>query len=626
MSGVFPLPPDCVTFQLHLTTPARGTVWHDGVVLTEIVPATLGQLETRSARPSGLNVWSVNPIVKVFQDGSPPAQPPPARISAARNEKEPLQLAIRSSEPLNRVTVEVEPPTNAAGARLTDIAVNIVGYVPVDHPSGYYRTAVPSWQRKYPVEAGQSDGWPGWWPDPLLPGNRFDFGANTTQPVWITIGIPREAAAGDYAGKVRVAAGTSLLREVPFTVHVWNFALPDERHLPAIYDIRLNDLWQTAGKTMDQVRSDLEAAMSDHRLCPDAVYPDPVISYKNGVVSADFTAYDQAAERYFGDLKLPHTYAPSRFYGFTWGNPPGEFNGEKPYPGDYPYASADPSRLRPEYKAAYQACLRAYWDHMKARGWDKQVVLYLADEPFDSDPRIIAQLKALADMVHEVDPAIPTYVSTWRHIPAWDGCIDIWGIGHYGTVLPEEMAQMRAKGARQRFTTDGQMCIDTPYLAVERLLPHYCFKYGVEGYEFWGISWLVTYNPYQFGWFPYIHQSDQPGVSYYIRYPNGDGFLAYPGGLIDCGRPVSSIRLEQAREGAEDYEYLYLLRDLVAEATAAGASTGAVEAALRAADELVAIPNAGGKYSTQILPDPSAILAVREKVAAAIEDLSAPAK
>ena len=104
------------------------------------------------------------------------------------------------------------------------------------------------------------------------------------------------------------------------------------------------------------------------------------------------------------------------------------------------------------------------------------------------------------------------------------------------------------RGARIWFTTDGQMCLDTPYCAIERLLPHYAFRYGAEAYEFWGIAWL-THDPFRFGWHAYIHQTDQPGQSYWIRYPNGDGFLLYPGTPIGEAGPVSSIRLEQARKG-----------------------------------------------------------------------------
>ena len=138
---------------------------------------------------------------------------------------------------------------------------------------------------------------------------------------------------------------------------------------------------------------------------------------------------------------------------------------------------------------------------------------------------------------------------------------------------------------------------------------------------FWGVNWL-TYDPYEYGWHSYIHQSDTPGKSYYVRYPNGDGFLAYPGAPIGHDGPVSSVRLEQAREGCEDYEYLYLLRDLTAKARAAGKDTAAGEKALSLAAGLVQIPNAGGRYSTKILPDPDRVFVVKEAVAGAIEALA----
>jgi hypothetical protein len=182
------------------------------------------------------------------------------------------------------------------------------------------------------------------------------------------------------------------------------------------------------------------------------------------------------------------------------------------------------------------------------------------------------------------------------------------------------MAELRAAGDRIWFTTDGQMCTDTPYCAVERLLPHYCFKYGAQAYEFWGVAWL-TYDPYRFGWHSYIDQSMEPGRSTWVRYPNGDGFLLYPGRPIGHDGIVSSIRFEQAREGIEDYEYLYLLRQRIEQAKAAGQSVAAAEAALQSALDLVQIPNAGGYYSTKILPDPQKLYTERAKVASAIESL-----
>jgi hypothetical protein len=613
MSGVFRMPEECATFQLHLTMLARGTVWHDGVLFAEVLPGALGKLESLAdVAASGPIVWPVNGLVKVFQDDPPPAEPGPARITTARNEQEPLQLAIRSPRALAGVRVEIDPPVGPDGARLEDVAVAVVGYVPIDNPSGYYNSDSPGYYRKYPPGSGGSDGWAGMWPDPLLPTNVFDLQANTTQPVWVTVSVPKEAPAGDYAGAVRFSSGGVKVAEIPFTVRVWDFTLPDENPLAAVYDIRFGSTWGEPDKPRDQVRAEIRELMAANRLCPDIVYPGPVISYENGTVKADFSAFDAAAARYLDELKLPHTYTPWDFYLFGWGHPPGEKWGEAPYEGEYPYDEADPGKLRPEYKAAYQACLRVYWEHMKEKGWADRVVLYLSDEPHYQSPRIVEQMKALCEMVHEVDPEIPVYVSTWQHVPEWDGYVDVWGIGHYGTVSRETMAQLRAAGDRLYFTTDGHMCTDTPYLAIERLLPHYCFHWDVEAYEFWGVSWF-TYNPYEFGWPAYIRQSAAPGSTTWIRYPNGDGFLIYPGGPIGHEGLVSSIRLEQAREGVEDYLYLDALRECGDSAEARGA--------LALARTLVRMPSAGGRYSAQILPDPDTVLQVKEAVARAIEGM-----
>ena len=296
----------------------------------------------------------------------------------------------------------------------------------------------------------------------------------------------------------------------------------------------------------------------------------------------------------------------------------------------------DRGKLRPEYKRAYQAVLKAYWDHVKAKGWADRIVLYMSDEPYDSKPEIRAQMQALCDMVHEVDPAIRIYVSNWHEQPAWEGgYLNVWGVGHYGCFSVEKMTRLRAAGDTIWWTTDGQMCTDTPYCGVERLLPHYAFKYGAQAYEFWGIDWL-TYDPYEFGWHSFIKQSGTPGKTDCVRYPCGDGFLAYPGKPIGHDGAVSSVRLEQAREGMEDYEILWLLRDLVAgvggrvPAPADGGvgtrrptreAVAAARAALAEAQKLVEIPNAGGRYSTKILPDPEAVYRVRQQCAQAIEGL-----
>ncbi len=614
MAGLLTMPDDASQLDLHLTMEGTGTLWHDAAVVAEVLPGRLARFEGRPMEPEALAVWQVPAVEKVFPDTPAPREAGPARIAAARNEAEPVQLALRSGRAIGDVRVEVDPPAGPGGATIEDVEVRVVGYVPIDYPTSYYQSQAPGWHRLRPTARFASEGWPGLWPDPLLPRAALDLAADSTKAVWITVRVGEDAPAGDYAGAVRLVAEGATVAEVPFDLRVWDFALPESPSLAAIYDVRLGPgaaLWE---KPLGELYDEVAELMAANRLSPDVIRPGPRFRREGDRVVADFTEFDRAARRHFDDFGLPVAYTPWDFYLFGWGLPPRTILGERPYETD------EPGRLRPEYRRVYQEMLRLFWDHLREQGWQERIVLYISDEPFDHHEHIREQMKALIAMIQEVDPAIPIYASTWRHVPDWDGYLNVWGIGHDGRVPVETMERLRAAGDRLWFTTDGQMCLDTPYAAVERLLPHYCFQYDVEAYEFWGITWL-TYDPYRFGWHSYIHQSDEPDRSYWVRYPNGDGYLLYPGGPIGHDGPVTSIRFEQAREGVEDYEYLVLLRRLTDEGRAAGRDTAEAEAALEAAAELVSIPNPGGRYSSRILPDPAQLYEVRARLARAIEGL-----
>ena len=617
MFGTVTVPQDATQFQLHLTMNDRGTLKHDSAFLAECLEAATGDPEGPALGAEEFVTWPVDPVIKVFHETLPPLKRAPLAISLARNEEESLQVALRSGHDIPNLRVEVQAPKHKKGHALTDFTVGWVGYVPIDHRTAYYNLTTPAWELKYPTGAGASDGWSGWWPDPIRPTASGSLTANQTQPIWLSFKAASDTPAGLYKGKICLLAGDKVIETLPFTVTVWDFALPQTPSCAAIFDLRLNEHWLADGTPADVQRDRIMRLMAAKKVCPDGIDMDPRFTRDSqGNVTGDFAAYDKAAQHYFGELKFPTSYMPNFFYLFGWEHPPKNVLNEKPFEGEYPFKDADRNKLRQAYKETYQACLRLYWEHVKAKGWSDKLVLYISDEPFLTKKPIIDQMKALCAMIHEVDPKIRIYCSTWRHCPDWNGSLDIWGVGHYGCFPVSEMQARKAAGEHIWFTTDGQMCTDTPFCAVERLLPHYCFKYGVDAYEFWGVSWL-TYDPWRFGWHSYIHQSSTPGESYYVRYPNGDGYLLYPGAPIGVEGPVTSVRLEAARDGVEDYDYLKLLKALADK-------TGDKEAIriLAGFSALLEIPNAGGRYSSKILPDPSKLTALRLQAGATLERLS----
>ena len=161
-----------------------------------------------SATP-GPDVWVMPPMVKVrLHDG------PPERIASAvdwagmRGELEHAQLCIRSRQRVQSVTITQSPLRGAAGAIAGDaLSWRQVGYVNCKKTSRY-----------------KSD--PGWWPDPLLKVESFTLLPNETQPIWLTVRIPRDARPGTYKGEAKVVAGNRELGTIPIGLTVWDLTLP----------------------------------------------------------------------------------------------------------------------------------------------------------------------------------------------------------------------------------------------------------------------------------------------------------------------------------------------------------------------------------------------------------------
>jgi hypothetical protein len=607
--GFFPAPPDAASIEIHLTMNTQGTLRHDGIVLCEVVDGELEQVHSAVLQTEGdaLRVWEVNPLVKVFPDTPPRAQVQSVSVELAGNEYQAFQLALRTATGTNDCEITISPLKNVAGAELPPVKIERVGFVPIDYPSAYYTTDVPEWCRKVPHGAGATDGWAGPWPDPLVPVSRLELEPGHTQPCWFTVRATKETKPGTYQAEIVLRTNARESRRIPLTVRVLPFALPDQGRLRAIFDFRFGPGggFGSGAGTRDEQRQWLRF-IAEHRLGINEIRPAPKFSYQNGQVTMDAADFDEMARFCFDELGMNVAYTPQFFYLFGWAYPPKKIFGLDPF--------------TPEWTSAFQQAYRLFTEHLRQKGWHDKFVYYISDEPHYQHDYVVEQMKKLCALIHQVDSTIPIYSSTWRHCAAWDDSLDLWGIGQYGCFPVDDMTRLQRVGKNMWFTCDGQMATDTPFLATERLLPYYCFKYGVRGYEFWGLAWW-TYDPWQVGWHQFIRQSDEGKKYYSIRYPNGDGYLAYPGKPVGIDGPISTIRLEQVRQGLQDYEALILLEEMTTKAKPAGRAVIEAERALAMAKDLVSIPNAGGLRSTEILPDPDRVPALRKAINAALVHL-----
>ncbi len=552
--------------------------------------ASAGEFEARQKQDLPFASWVVNPLVKVFRQDILPAEPENiVKVYASRNSRKSFQIALRSVNEMN-AKIRITGLQNIHGDVLPLPEIYKAGFVPVDFPVRYYRTPeISDYIRYYPARAG-SDGWRDWWPDPLIPvedGSNCKIEANNTQPFWFDLHIPENTPPGMYLGHIIIESGMDKIY-MPVHVKVWTLQLPDKRHISALYDLRTGPGKSPFGDNMTDAEG-WSRFLAKYNTSPGMLAEaEPGFTYENGKVYMETKEFDEIVHFFIDELNITMLYTPGFFYSVGW------YSGAKPIFDLKPYS--------PEYVKAWKDAYSMFINHITEKGWRKNFVLYLSDEP--RIPLAYNAIARVADMAKEVAPDVPVYVSSWDYIEEIAGHITAWGIGAQGQFPAELMEERRKEGDKFIYTTDGQQCLDTPVPATERLMPWFCFKYGADAFEFWGSTWW-TINPWKYGWHTFIKEGGGEEVKNPVRYPNGDGYVAYPGNEIGVPGPVPSIRLIAIREGVDDFEIFNTLQHYAEQG-----DRDALEI-LDIVRSLVIVPNRGGMLSTSFMPDPAAVCNAR---------------
>ncbi len=217
----------------------------------------------------------------------------------------------------------------------------------------------------------------------------------------------------------------------------------------------------------------------------------------------------------------------------------------------------------------------------------------------------------MVEMNNWVKSVIPEWPRLETSAPeeALVGAVDIW-CPTLDSFDDKTLSERMAQGDRLWFyTVWGRPGIMIEFPNIDaRMMFWMCFKYNAEGFLYWGTThWdLNCKDDKRWPEVPWITYNRQPGH-------NGCGYLIYPG---PDGTPLSSIRLETVRDGIEDYEYLYLLKNLVPQAK------GKVpEDVLQQAMAQVQF---GAEIATNhktYAQDPQRLIEARERIANSIETL-----
>jgi hypothetical protein len=155
--------------------------------------------------------------------------------------------------------------------------------------------------------------------------------------------------------------------------------------------------------------------------------------------------------------------------------------------------------------------------------------------------------------------------------------------------------------------------VEWPAIEPRLLMGLMAYKCQTGGFLYYQIAkWLIAYHHPAGGWItsgPYTNWDPQCDTG-----NNGDGSLCCAG----PDGPIPTIRMENIRDGLEDYEYLKLLADLVKTLQAVGSPTPEQLAWISSSQQLLAVPSTLVASVTSYTRNTAALESYREQLATAI--------
>lgn len=447
-------------------------------------------------RAGPLEAWVANWRVQIFKDTQKPSDARGGiRLVTARNEYEAAQIVLRSTSPFTIQRVASD----------FNFRYNFVDYVHASKNSGG-----PGWcdgTMVDPVRQAPAD-----FPEQLSNDTSRNVAANETQSIWVKFYIPTNTPVGYYEGEVIVSTSLGLVN-VPVLIEVNQPRLPDPENgefssefwifphtIPAVFGYQdLSDQWWS-------VVDDFANLMRESRMNSHAVRTQYLYSKDNS-----WGAYDRYVQRFknTGGLKRITT-----------------------------------ETMR-EFATQYAPMLEA---HLRQKGWYDLFYMKLIDEPQNAGAYVEASnaLKRVAPTMKVGDPGIQnpapygTAVDIWIPHITYDG-----GYDKYSAQF-EEIKRLPGAEVWTYTTclpTQGQinLHIDDHVYELE-LYGWYAYSRDLSGFLFWGGANWEQYPD----WPHFQHVGTL-----------GDAWMIYPD--TAKGTIMSSIRVEAAREMAEDHELFRIL-------------------------------------------------------------------
>jgi glycosyl hydrolase family 123/cellulose/xylan binding protein with CBM9 domain len=578
---------------------------------------------------AGYVVGTGTPLDWVFPRSVPPRIPGKAALTAARGEHESFQVVVYSPwRDLSDIKVELPELRHTDGS-------SVLGPDRIDHEVAGY-LAVP--------QAVRDPDDPVFWPDPLLsteyahaPHKRIDVVKGQNQAFWITVHVPADARPGVYTGQATVTVKDRPSVSVPVRLAVWDFELPRRPSLATDCWLSMDHPYKSkrpyriAADTITDAQLRLLSRFVTNYRVSSTPYGNvmctlpKLIRGRDGQLRVDWSRFDRIMDVAFADGSTnfnPNFSCNSGFFSYfgqyssvgvptvihneATGKDEVVWDGKRPkpdkkYPTRHHWGRVLQKRAFErnfQDDSLYIQFMKLYVKHLKEKGWLRHARLENWDEPGGRTLRILRRhhpflKKHCPELKLTAFRAVPSIGLDERHIDVWAPLLEQVpsereAIGRHVREHGHEFWMYVCGG--QRRSAFGR----TPAVLVSgspierRVMPWMCWKWEITGYLMYALN--AWHGRMEYTWSP------QPRLT--IRVPRGRradvGNMFFPYPLpADCPKLqtfAGSIRLVNARDGIEDYEYFRICRELTEQLKQKCALSDADRKLLDRSERLLAVP------------------------------------
>ncbi|MEI7732904.1 MAG: DUF4091 domain-containing protein, partial [Verrucomicrobiota bacterium] len=268
------------------------------------------------------------------------------------------------------------------------------------------------------------------------------------------------------------------------------------------------------------------------------------------------------------------------------------------------------------WKAKHLPTLREGYNQARQRGLLEHAYIYGCDE---EKPEEFARVQRAVELLKAEFPGVMIMTTTYDHSYGMDSVIK--SMDAFCPLTPSfdpvKAARARATGKQVWWYIccgphhpHANMFIEYPAIEGRILMGALTAKYRPDGFLYYEISIWNSQKPIKSG--PFTSWNPRSWTTYH-----GDGSWTCVG---SGGTPLATIRLENFRDGLEDYAYCQILESAIKQVDASPDLRVRKADWLKTARALLEVPAEVAKSKTEYTTDPQVVYRYRRALADAIVD------